>query len=160
MASAWCVICDLVYILFFVTKCLFWSTLKQFHMTYHGGVCLSVWMSKTDYTSIQSRMQPNKNMLVLICNLGVCSTNKQVWFWYIVQTCAWEKMKFNLPVWNATSSCTYPTCIVLESVQDFLIKLDMKPCMHLVEKSIFSQNHDIVRPTQIMNRPDKNWTHF
>ena len=25
----------------------------------------------------------------------------------------------------------------LESVQDFLIKLDMKPCMHLVEKSIF-----------------------
>ena len=28
------------------------------------------------------------------------------------------------------------TCI-LESVQDFLIKLDMKPCMHLVEISIF-----------------------
>ena len=27
----------------------------------------------------------------------------------------------------------------LESVQDFLIKLDMKPCMHLVETSIFAQ---------------------
>ena len=26
----------------------------------------------------------------------------------------------------------------IESVQDFLIKLDMKPCMHLVEISIFS----------------------
>ena len=25
----------------------------------------------------------------------------------------------------------------VESVQDFLIKLDMKPCMHLVEISIF-----------------------
>ena len=25
----------------------------------------------------------------------------------------------------------------LESVQDFLIKLDMKPCIHLVEISIF-----------------------
>ena len=34
---------------------------------------------------------------------------------------------------------------ILESVQDFLIKLDMKPCMHLVETSIFSLNHVIVR---------------
>ena len=33
----------------------------------------------------------------------------------------------------------------LESVQDFLIKLDMKTCMHLVETSIFSLNHVIVR---------------
>ena len=39
----------------------------------------------------------------------------------------------------------------LESVQDFLIKLDMKPCMHLVEISIFSLNHVIVRLTKIMN---------
>ena len=50
-------------------------------------------------------------------------------------------------------SCTY----ILESVQDFLIKLDMKPCMHLVETSIFSLNPVIVRPTKIMNRADKNW---
>ena len=48
----------------------------------------------------------------------------------------------------------------LESVQDFLIKLDMKSCMHLVETSIFSLNTVIVRPTQIMNRADKNWAHF
>ena len=27
----------------------------------------------------------------------------------------------------------------------------MKPCMHLVE---------IIRPTNIMNRADQNWTHF
>ena len=33
----------------------------------------------------------------------------------------------------------------LECVQDFLIKLDMKPCMHLVETSIFSPNHFIIR---------------
>ena len=33
---------------------------------------------------------------------------------------------------------------ILESVQDFLIKLDMKPCMHLVEISIFSLNHSRV----------------
>ena len=39
----------------------------------------------------------------------------------------------------------------LESVQDFLIKLDMKPCVHLVEISIFSLNHVIIRLTQIMN---------
>ena len=39
----------------------------------------------------------------------------------------------------------------LESVQDFLIKLDLKPFMHLVEISIFSLNHVIVRLTKIMN---------
>ena len=44
----------------------------------------------------------------------------------------------------------------LESVQDFLIKLDMKQCMHLLEISIFSLNLVIVRPSKIMNRADKN----
>ena len=39
----------------------------------------------------------------------------------------------------------------LESVQHSSIKLDMKPCMHLVEISIFSLNHVIVRLTKIMN---------
>ena len=48
----------------------------------------------------------------------------------------------------------------IESVQDFLIKLDMKPCMHLVEISIFSLNLVIVRLTKIMNRADKNWAQF
>ena len=50
--------------------------------------------------------------------------------------------------------------LTVESVQDFLIKLDMKPCMHLVETSIFSLNPVIVRPTKIMNRADKNWAQF
>ena len=41
---------------------------------------------------------------------------------------------------------------ILESVQDFLIKLDMKPCMHLVEiRFFFSLNNFVVRPTKIMN---------
>ena len=39
----------------------------------------------------------------------------------------------------------------VESVEDFLIKLDMKPCMHIVETSIFSLKHVIVRLTKIMN---------
>ena len=43
------------------------------------------------------------------------------------------------------------TALLLESVQKFLIKLGMKPCMHLVEISIFSLNHVIVRLTKIMN---------
>ena len=30
--------------------------------------------------------------------------------------------------------------------------------LDLVDISIFSLNHDIVRPTKIMNRADKNWT--
>ena len=39
----------------------------------------------------------------------------------------------------------------LETIQDFLIKLGIKPLMHLLEISIFSLNNDIVRLTKIMN---------
>ena len=38
--------------------------------------------------------------------------------------------------WNSGDGVSF----TLESVQDFLIKLDMKQCMHLVEISIFSLN--------------------
>ena len=38
----------------------------------------------------------------------------------------------------------------LDTIQDFLCKLGMKPHMHLVEISIFSLNHVIVRPTKII----------
>ena len=48
----------------------------------------------------------------------------------------------------------------LESIQDFLIKLDIKPLMHLLEISTFSLNSVIIRLTKIMNRADKNWAHF
>ena len=44
------------------------------------------------------------------------------------------------------------TCMI-EKVQDFLIKLDIKPCMHLEEISIFSLNHVIVRLTKIYEQP-------
>ena len=40
---------------------------------------------------------------------------------------------------------------LLETVQDFLIKLDIKPLMHLLEISIFSLNNDLARLTKIMN---------
>ena len=45
--------------------------------------------------------------------------------------------------------------LTLESVQDFLIKLGIKPLMHLVEISTFSLNNVILRLTKIMNRADK-----
>ena len=48
----------------------------------------------------------------------------------------------------------------VESLQDFLIKLDMKPRIHLVEITIFSLKNVTVRPLKIMNRADKNWAHF
>ena len=43
------------------------------------------------------------------------------------------------------------TCIV-ETVQDFLIKLDIKPLMHLLKISILSLNNDSIRLTKIMNK--------
>ena len=48
----------------------------------------------------------------------------------------------------------------LETVQDFLIKLGIKPLMQLLEISIFSLNSVIVRLTKIMKRADKNWAHI
>ena len=38
----------------------------------------------------------------------------------------------------------------LESVQDVVIELDIKPCMHLVEIGIFSLNLVIVRLIKII----------
>ena len=51
------------------------------------------------------------------------------------------------------SICAYLSfCLwAVKSFQDFLIKLDMKPLMHLLEISIFSLNIDIVRLTKTMN---------
>ena len=48
----------------------------------------------------------------------------------------------------------------VESFQDFLIKLDMKPLMHLVEIRIFSLNNVTFRLIKIMNGVNKNWGHF
>ena len=45
---------------------------------------------------------------------------------------------------------------LLETVKDLFSQMGMKPLTHLVEISIFSPNHDIVRLTKIMNRADKN----
>ena len=47
----------------------------------------------------------------------------------------------------------------LDTVQDFLIKLGIKPRMDLWEIRILSLNV-IVRPTKILNRAHKNWAHF
>ena len=54
----------------------------------------------------------------------------------------------------------HPFPLRIDTVRDILIKLDMKPHMHLVEISIFSLNNVTVRSTKIMNRADKNWAHF
>ena len=49
------------------------------------------------------------------------------------------------------SSFSSKNRLEIEAVQDFLIKLDMKPCMRQVEISIFSVDHVIFRLTKIMN---------
>ena len=41
--------------------------------------------------------------------------------------------------------------LAIDTVQDFLIKLGIKPRLHILKISIFSLNQVIVRPTKIMN---------
>ena len=48
----------------------------------------------------------------------------------------------------------------IETVQDFLIKLDIKPLINLLKISIFSLNNVIIRLIKIMNRADKNYAPF
>ena len=64
------------------------------------------------------------------------------------------------PAYPSELPRTPPVDYRVETVQDFLIKLGIKPLMHLLEKSIFSLNNDLVRLTKIMNRADKNRAHF
>ena len=44
-----------------------------------------------------------------------------------------------------------PKYVSIETVQDFLIKLGIKPNMHILEIIIFPLNYVIVRPTKIVN---------
>ena len=48
----------------------------------------------------------------------------------------------------------------LDTVQDFVIKVGIKPRMHPWKINILSLNSVIARPTKIMNRANKNWAHF
>ena len=60
---------------------------------------------------------------------------------------------------NTRLECTNLHLLV-EAVQNFSIKLDIKPIMHLLEISTLSLNNVIVRLTKIMNKAKKNWEHF
>ena len=70
--------------------------------------------------------------------------------WSTISIVLWGKtiflrFDFSCPIWKAVLSIA--VTLKVESVQDFLSKLDMKPCVHLVEISIFSLNHVIIRLT-------------
>ena len=47
-------------------------------------------------------------------------------------------------------TCKNTSVCSLDTIQDFLCKLGMKPHMHLMEISISSLNHVITRPTKII----------
>ena len=65
----------------------------------------------------------------------------QPWPVHGIGTDSWTSWKYEAVV---------ETCI-LETIQDFLIKLGIKPLIYLLKISIFSLNNDIVRLTKIMN---------
>ena len=54
-------------------------------------------------------------------------------------------------IFSDTKYCTALWYSLLETVQDFLIKLDIKPLIYLLEISIFSLDNDLVRLIKIMN---------
>ena len=58
--------------------------------------------------------------------------------------------KFPLPNLISRFSLKEWKMFRIDTIQDFLCKLGMKPHMHLVEISIFSLNHVITRPIKII----------
>ena len=70
-----------------------------------------------------------------------------------------NKWRFTIFIQNLQTKWDIGT-LELDTVQDFLMKLGIKPCMHLLEIGIFSLYYVIIRPTKIMNRADKNWAQF
>ena len=54
------------------------------------------------------------------------------------------------PPLNKQTNFTYATS-EQDTVQHFLIKLGIKPPLHILKISIFSLNHVIIRPTKILN---------
>ena len=57
---------------------------------------------------------------------------------------------------------TLPTSalVAIDTIQDLLCELGMKPHMHLMETIIFSLYHAIARPAKIIKGADKNGAHF
>ena len=90
-------------------------------------------------------------LVVTIQQNHMCNKCKNILEKYIT-------LSFNYSV-KHMMNFTLLTC-VLESVQDFLIKLGIKPLMHLLEISTFSLNGVIVRLTKTMHRAPRNWAQF
>ena len=86
-------------------------------------------------------------------------------FYYIISNTYKKKLEtyFALLYFWTFAQCVYISLYAtdpgnepqLESVQDFLFELDMKPHTHF-----FLNYQVIVRPVKIKNRADKNWAHF
>ena len=51
---------------------------------------------------------------------------------------------------TSAKTWTLKLASTVDTVQDFLIKLGIKPRLHILKISIFSLNHVIVRPTKII----------
>ena len=56
----------------------------------------------------------------------------------------------NILIWQFYDCILELVICAVDTIQDFLCKLGMKPHLHLLEISIFSLNHVIVRPTEII----------
>ena len=90
-----------------------------------------------------------------------CSVkNNSNQLWSFLNLTFWLAFPLTVVASMKTAFLAFYETLRVNTVQDFLIKLGIKPHMHQWEISIFPLNNVIVRPTKIMNRADKNWAHF
>ena len=56
---------------------------------------------------------------------------------------------------SSSDSFHITTTLTVDTFQDFLIAEHMRSCMHILEISISSLNHFVIRPTQTPKSADK-----
>ena len=86
-----------------------------------------------------------------MCIKLICNKSSKI-IWHSMQ-CLASIREHTIPNLKERKTAQSPVSndTLLKNVQDFLIKLDIKPLMRLLKISIFSVNKDILRLTKIMN---------
>ena len=105
------------------------------------------WCLKVCNVTLQNDLLPH----VIISKKNTKKNTLNLWMLDIYSPdCQWSWVNFWLKGCGSTQDIIDGPDCTIDTIQDFLCKLGMKPHMHLLEISIFSLNHVIVRPTKII----------
>ena len=114
-----------------------WGPFLYYVSTFFG-IFLTQPATRPPYISINIIQTVSKNAIILTLPIkSLC--------WRNIGMVPWAAEK-------KSKQLLSPHAAELDTVQDFLIKLGIKPRLHILKISIFSLNHVIVRPKKIFDK--------